>query len=143
KIRTDIPVDYDITHFAIIGSTLELEGYASSHGLLSYSEDKIRKILMLVPEVDTDLFRQKHGWKEEFEEITDREIISMHTIEIPLDNCKFKHVKNSSLSKIEDKDSLGGFRLALDLAEISNDKPLEQGNYNVFIKPEQLFNDND
>lgn len=142
-IRTDSPVNYDLTHFSIVGSTLEIEGYVSVEGLYSYSEDKIRKTLMLVPEIDIKQFREDHMDDEEYQELSDKEIIEMHIVEIPLDNCKFKEVTNHMNSKIEDKDSLGGFKLSLDLAVVTHGKPLEKGHYNVYIKLEQLLNEND
>lgn len=147
KIRTDSPVNYDITHFLINGSTLEIEGYASVDGLFSYSEARIRKILLIVPEIDVDAFRKEYeeydDREEEEEQLSDGEIIDMHTLKVPLDNCTFDEVKNYKSSKIEDIDSLAGFALSLDLSTISNGKPLEKGKYNIYIKLEQLPNDKD
>lgn len=143
SIRTDSVVNYETTHFSLMGSMLELEGYASIEGLYSYSEDRIRKTLLLVPEIDVALFREEHMYDEEYEELTDQEIINLHIIEIPLDNCKFNEIKNYEKSQIKDENSLGGFRVELNLAEIIKGKPLTQGNYNVYINLEQLLNDND
>lgn len=142
-IRTDSPVNYDLTHFSIVGSTLEMAGYVSVEGLYSYSEDKIRKTLMLVPEVDITQFREEHIDNEDYQELSDKEIINMHIVEIPLDNCKLKEVTNHMKSKIKDNDSLGGFKVSLDLATVTKGKPLEKGHYSVYIKLEQLLNEND
>lgn len=143
SIKTDAVVNYETTHFALNGSTLELEGYASIDGLYSYLEDRIRKTLILVPEIDIENFREKHKYDEGYEELTDQDIMNLHIVEIPLDNCKFDTVKNSTKSKIEDKESLGGFKVLLDLAEIIKGKPLNQGIYKLYIRLEQLLNDND
>lgn len=142
-IRTDSAVQYETTYFHLNGSTLELEGYASIEGLYSYSEDKIRKTLLLIPEVDVEAFREEHMYDEEYEDLTDEEIINLHIIEVPLDNCKFAEVTNHDTSDIEDIDSLGGFKISLNLAEITKGKPLAAGIYNIYINLEQLMNDND
>src|SRR5690625_127546 len=142
-IKTNLPVNYDLTHFSINGSTLEMEGYVSVAGLYSYSEDKIRKTLLFVPEIDIQQFRDKHKFEDEYETLTDSEIIDMHIIEIPLENCQLTEVANSKNSKIEDEKSLGGFKLSLDLATITQGKPLESGNYSVYIKLEQIVEDNE
>lgn len=142
-IRTDSTVIYETTHFKLNGPTLEFEGYASMEGLYSYFEDRIRKTLLFIPEVDVARFREKHMYEEEYEELTDDEIINLHIIEVPLDNCKFSEVENNEESNIEDKDSLGGFKIALNLAEMTKGKPLTEGVYNIYINLEQLLNDND
>lgn len=145
-IRTGSTVVYETTHFMLNGSILELEGYVSIKDLYSYTEDKIRKTLLLVQEVDPEAYREelRGGWgKNEEDELTDEEIIELHTVKIPLDNCKFSSVLNSNLSKIEDKDSLGGFKITVDLSKISRGKPLVEGTYNIYIKLEQLLSDND
>lgn len=142
-IRTDSPVNFDLTHFSLKGSNLELEGYVSVAGLYSYSEDRIRKTLIFVPEIDIKSFREEYSKDEQYQDLTDKEIIDMHIVEIPLDNCTFEEVTNHENSKIEDKESLGGFKLSIDLAVMSNGKPLEKGQYNIYIKLEQLLNEND
>ncbi|MEI3607581.1 CDP-glycerol glycerophosphotransferase family protein [Pseudogracilibacillus sp. SE30717A] len=142
-IRTDSPVNFDLTHFSLKGSNLELEGYVSVTGIYSYSEDRIRKTLIFVPEIDIKSFREEYSKDEQYQDLTDKEIIDMHIVEIPLDNCTFEEVTNHENSKIEDKESLGGFKLSIDLAVMSNGKPLEKGKYNIYIKLEQLLNEND
>lgn len=143
SIRTDSTVMYETTHFAIIGSTLELEGYASVEGIFSNSEDRIRKTLVFSPEVDIKAFKEKHRYDEEYEEMSDEEIIDLHLIKVPLDNSKFSEIANYENSKIQDIDSLGGFKVALDLSTITNGKPLEKGIYKVYMELEQLLNEND
>lgn len=142
-VRTDSTVSYETRHFKLNGSTLEFEGYASIDGVYAYSEDRIRKTLLLIPEVNITRFREEHTYEEEYEELTDDEIINLHIIEVPLDNCKFSEVENNDNSNIEDKDSLGGFKIALNIAEMTKGKPLTEGIYNVYINLEQLLNDND
>lgn len=143
SIRTDAIVEYETTHLALNGPILEFEGYASIKDLLSFAEDRIRKILLLVSEVDVESFRKKHAWDEGYEDITDQEIVQMHTIEVPIDNYPFKEVDQHQDSTIKDTESLGGFKLELNLAEMNNGKPLAQGTYKLYIKLEQLSNDND
>ncbi len=142
-IRTDSPVIFDLTYFSLKGSSLEMEGYVSIEGLYSYSEERIRKTLMFVPEIDIKSFREDHKDDEEYIDLTDKEIIDLHIVELPLNNCQFQEVINHESSKIEDRNSLGGFKLSIDLAVITNGKPLEKGNYNIYIKLEQLLNEND
>src|SRR5690625_801080 len=142
-IRTESPVALDITHFVINGPTVEIEGYASVEGLKSYSEDRIRKLLLIRPTMDIEAYREEHMYDEKIEELSDDEIIELHTIKIPLDNCPFKKVKNYKSTNIKDLDSLGGFRATIDLSVISNGKPLEKGDYHLFIRLEQLMDKND
>src|SRR5699024_11823716 len=60
-----------------------------------------------------------------------------------LDNCLFEEVYQNEESSIEDRESLGGFKLELNLAEMNNGKPLSQGSYRVYINLEQLSNESD
>src|SRR5699024_11535257 len=121
----------------------ELEGYASVDGLYSYAEDRIRKTLIFKPEVDIEKFKEKNAYEKEYNELTDQEIINLHIIEVPLDNCNLRTVKNNENSTSKNKDSLGGFRTAINLSEINNGKHLKQGIYKIYIKLEQLLNEND
>src|SRR5699024_495757 len=82
-------------------------------------------------------------YEKEYNELTDQEIINLHIIEVPLDNCKFGTVKHNEHSTNKDTDSLGGFRTAINLSEMNNGKPLKQGIYKIYIKLEQLLNEND
>jgi len=143
KVITDSTAKYKTTHFALIGSVLEIEGYASIDHLKSYTEDRIRKTLLLVPEIDIEEYRKARAFEYEAEQLTEQDIINLHTIEVPLENCPFSQVENHSLTKITDKDSLGGFRGKINLADIIEGKPLTEGNYNIYIKLEQLTNDKD
>src|SRR5699024_11732391 len=53
----------------------------------------------------TTLFRsEKNAYEKEYNELTDQEIINLHIIEVPLDNCNFRTVKNKENSTIKDKD---------------------------------------
>src|SRR5699024_10268570 len=122
---------------------LELEGYASVKDIYSFAEDRIRKTLLLIPEVNIAAFREKHSLEEGYEELTDQDIIKMHIIEVQLDNCLFEEVYQNEESSIEDRESLGGFKLELNLAEMNNGKPLSQGSYRVYINLEQLSNESD
>lgn len=137
KIKTDLPVNFELSHFSIKGSNLTIEGYASIRGLYSYSEDRIRKTLMFIPDININELKSE----EEYQDLTEEEILELKTIKIPLINCKYKNRLNNSL--INDMDSLGGFNISLDLERINNGKPLEKGSYTIYIKLEQLSNDND
>src|SRR5699024_7395248 len=95
-------------------------------GLYSYFEDCIRKTLLFIPDVDVARLREKHMYEKEYEELTDDKIRNIQIIEVTLDNCKFSEVENNEESNIEDKDSLGGFTIAHNLAEMSKGKPLSE-----------------
>src|SRR5699024_1121398 len=112
-IKTDTVVNYETTHFTLNGSTLELEGYASVDGLYSYAEDRIRKTLIFKPEVDIEKFKEKNAYEKEYNELTDQEIINLHIIEVPLDQCNVRTVKNNKNSTNKDMDSLGEFRTTI------------------------------
>src|SRR5699024_3484512 len=142
-IKTDTVVNYETTHFTLNGSTLELEGYASVDGLYSYAEDRIRKTLIFKHEVDIEKFKEKNAYEKKYNELTDQEVIILHINEVPVDNCNFRTIKNNENSTIKDKDSIGGFRTAINLSEMNNGKPLKQGIYKIYIKLEQLLNEND
>lgn len=144
-IRTDSIISFETSYFALNGSMLELEGYASVKGLQSYSEDRIRKTLLLVPELNFEEYRTKlvRESGEPDQLITDEDIIDMFTIRVPMENCVLPAVKNADASKINDEESLGGFKVVVDLSIIQEGKPLAKGNYHVYIKLEQLANEDD
>lgn len=143
KIRTDASVTTEITHFSMKGSTLRIEGLASIKGLYSYSEDRIRKTLQFVPNIDIKEFREYHEQDEELMELTDEEIIQLHTIEVALDNCRIDEVEKVNLTEVEHADALSGFKTELDLSSLVNNKPLEKGEYYLYLILEQLSNDSD
>lgn len=143
EIRTDTNVKSKITHFSINGSTLKLEGYAYIDGLYSYSEDRIRKILILKPEVDIAGYREQMNKEDHVHELTDDEIIQLHITEIPLDNCAISNILDLHQSDEKWMESLGGFKTQIDLADLKDGRPLKKGTYNVYIKLEQLSEDND
>src|SRR5690625_3087413 len=143
KLIKDTPVIYETTYFKLKGSILELSGYATMRDIFSYTEDRSRKTLLFVKEIDLvsyrkELLKQSKNYATEWELLTDDEIIDKHTVKVAMDNCYFSDVENNSQSNIEDNDSLGGFRISVDLAKICDGKPLFSGNYNLFIKLEQL-----
>lgn len=134
-------VDYDITELLTNGSFLKIEGYASIEGFSTYSEEGIRKTLLLVPKIDLDHYREKH---KEFSELLDEEIIELHMIEYPLDNCKFSELESKKAETlIDEMEPLNGFKGVLDLSTINKGKPLSSGEYDVFIKLEQMMPGND
>ncbi len=142
NIRTDARVLSEVTAFTLNGSQLEIEGYASISELNSYEEDRTRKMLLLVPEVDIKSFREKHEFNEEFNMLSDQEILNLHLIYIPLENCKLNEVINYEIDSLDSK-SLSGFKSTIDLSNIINKKPLEKGSYQVYIQLEQLAEEND
>ncbi|WP_145523337.1 CDP-glycerol glycerophosphotransferase family protein [Virgibacillus sp. SK37] len=141
-IRNEEKVNSKITSLTLNGPFIEMEGYASVEGLNSYSEDRIRKTLLFVPEIDVKKIRNIDS---ENQDLSDEDIIENNTIEIPLDNLKleelekYKEVQSINLNR----ESLAGFRGEIDLSKIVNNKPLLQGDYNIFIRLEQLPNDSD
>src|SRR5690625_4948766 len=87
-LKTDLPVNFKLTHFNLKGSHLEIEGYASIKGIFSYSEDKIRKTLLLRQEINIEKFREETKFDDNLKDLTDQEIVDMHTIVIPINNAK-------------------------------------------------------
>src|SRR5699024_6524169 len=75
--------------------------------------------------------------------LTEQDLIKMHTIAVPLDNCLLEAVYQNEESSIEARESLGGLKLELNLAEMNNGKLLSQGSYRVYINIEQLSNESD
>ncbi|MFD1848645.1 CDP-glycerol glycerophosphotransferase family protein [Oceanobacillus bengalensis] len=134
-------VKSDITNLTLNGPYLEVEGYASFHGIRTFAEDRIRKTLLIVSGIDINEYRKKN---EESSELSDEEIIKLNTIEVPLENCKLLNMTYNQEEFIkEDLDLLSGFRGIVDLSTIHNGRPLLSGEYNVYIKLEQLPNDRD
>lgn len=140
KTISDAAVDYDITHLSTNGPHLNIEGYASIEGLATYTEESIRKTLLFVPIMDLDLFREKN---EEYIEMLDEEIIERHMVEYALDNCMLSELDNKVGVVQENTESLSGFQGVINLTTINNGKPLSSGEYDVYIKLEQLKPEND
>lgn len=143
EIRTDAAVQTELTRFSLKGSSLLMEGYASISGLDSYREDRIRKTLQFVPKIDIAEFRERNEYEEDLMELTDEEIVQLHIIEVALDNCRYDEIEQADLTNVENRDALGGFKLELDLATLVDSKPLEKGEYHLYLQLEQLANHND
>lgn len=141
QIRTEAKINSRITQFSIVGSTLEIEGYSYVDGVLSYSEDRIRKTLMFIPEVNIEAYRENH--EDKSVELTDDEIIALHVIEIALENYKLSEIINDKGLETTDADSLGGFKGKVNLTSLADNKPLQKGVYTIYIKLEQLSESND
>ncbi|WP_099159474.1 CDP-glycerol glycerophosphotransferase family protein [Virgibacillus ndiopensis] len=139
QIRNEAMINSDITNLLINGPYLEIEGYASFEGLTSYAEDRIRKTLMLVPKINVEAFKEEN---EDYQELTDEEIIELNIIKCPLDNCKLSNLEFYDSSK-DDVDSLSGFKGNIDLSVIHEGKPLPSGDYDVLINLEQMPSNND
>jgi len=139
QIRNEAKVESGITKLNINGPYLEIEGYASIEGLFTYTEERIRKTLLLIPKVNFEDFREKNN---EQAELSDEEILELHMFKYPLDNCKLSELREVENVE-EDGDQLNGFKTFIDLSSISNNKPLQAGQYDVFIKLEQMFQDQD
>lgn len=128
-----------ITNLLLNGPYLEIEGYATFKDIVTLEEDRIRKTLLMVPEVDIEKYRAEH--KDIEEDLSDEDIIKEHIIEFPLDNCFLSELKAKLDS--ESENDLSGFKGTVDLSTIKNGKPLPAGNYNVFIRLEQLLPESD
>lgn len=142
-IKTDKIAVLELNEFSIIGSTLEMDGYLSINELYSNTEAEIRKTLMLVPKIDIQKLRGENFEDELYQDLTDEEVIEMYTVYIPTDNCSYQSIKRHENSKITDLDSLGGFKLNVDLSFLKNGAPLRQGDYSVYLKLEQILSTND
>ncbi|WP_064965392.1 CDP-glycerol glycerophosphotransferase family protein [Ornithinibacillus contaminans] len=141
KIRADRTVNSSVTKLEINGSYLEIEGYASFEGIESYQEDRIRKTLYLVPDIDVEKIREEQS--ENTMELEDQEILEQYIIKIPLDNCALNELGNGIEIVSDNKSLLAGYKATINLSVISSGKPLKEGNYNVYIKIEQMLETND
>ncbi len=148
ELKHDKKVIHDITKLNIYGPYFEIEGYATIEGLATYEEDRIRKTLLIVPKIDFDEYRKNHRSCEEqdledtCEEMTDDEILEREMFHIPLTNCKLSEI----LTDVDDEealDQLSGFKGSIDLSTINKEKPLEAGEYNIYIRLEQMPDDQD
>ncbi|MFD1172399.1 CDP-glycerol glycerophosphotransferase family protein [Oceanobacillus picturae] len=141
EVVNDFLVESSITRLEINGAYLEIEGYAYIEDTTPSSEDRIRKTLLLVPKFDLEKYRLKN---QDYEQLSDEEIIEKNIKEVALDNCKLSDLQNSDEWFTEwEKNSLAGFEGIVDLSSIENGKPLLSGEYDVFIKLEQMAEDND
>ncbi|WP_254391721.1 CDP-glycerol glycerophosphotransferase family protein [Terribacillus sp. DMT04] len=133
-------VESDITDLSINGPYLEIEGYASVKDIKAYTEDRTRKSLLLVPNLDIEKLQKDN---ENLQDIDPMEILEMHTITIALDNCKYGELKNVDPFIAEDLDLLDGFKGVINLSAMNNGKPLQAGEYDCFIKLEQMAAEED
>ncbi|NBJ68821.1 MULTISPECIES: CDP-glycerol glycerophosphotransferase family protein [Clostridia] len=137
EINTGSPVFNKVTSFEIHGSYLEIEGYITVKKHLSFQEDEIRKTLLLVPKLNIDELREKHV---EYGELSDSEILDKYIIKIALDNCRLNELKgNVDTFASDELGALAGYKGSIDLSTLAHGKPLEKGEYNLFIKLEQLL----
>lgn len=130
----------DITDLSINGPYLEIEGYATIKDIDTYAEDRVRKTLLFVPKLDIEKCRSEN------EELIDKdpmEILEMYTITFSLDNCKYKELKNNTAPLTEDMERLNGFKGVVNLSTLQNGKPLQAGEFDCFIKLEQLPTEDD
>jgi CDP-ribitol ribitolphosphotransferase / teichoic acid ribitol-phosphate polymerase len=133
-------VESDITDLSINGPYLEIEGYASVKDIKTYAEDRTRKSLLLVPNLDIEKLQKDN---ENLQDTDPMEILEMHTITIALDNCKYGELKNVDPFITEDMDLLDGFKGVINLSAMHNGKPLQAGEYDCFIKLEQMAAEED
>lgn len=138
KINAESAVTNKVTNFEIHGSYLELEGYTTVKNYLTFQEEEIRKTLLLVPKLDIETLREGH---EEYDTLTDIEILEKHIIDIPLDNCRMTELESNIETDLssEELESLSGYKGDIDLSTLVYGRPLEKGEYNLFIKLEQLL----
>ena len=141
QVKRNIKIMNDVTKLMLNGPFLEIEGYATVDGVITHSEERIRKTLLIVPLLDVAKIREEEEHEEELKELTDEEIIEMRTISIPLDNCKISELQVELDERYSD--SLAGYKANIDLATLINGKPLLNGEYDVYLKLEQLPADRD
>lgn len=141
EIINEVVANAEITNLTVNGPHIRIEGYASIDGIFTYEEHRIRKTLLIIPKLDIDKLREDN---EDYDELSDEEIIEQHITLFPLENCKkSEFVPSSEGITEEDLNSLAGYKGDIDLSLINEGKPLRAGEYNVFIKLEQLSPDND
>ncbi|TWT03573.1 CDP-glycerol glycerophosphotransferase family protein [Planomicrobium sp. CPCC 101079] len=131
----------EVTHINLKGPRLEIEGYATIEGINSYQENRTRKVLLIVPSIDISAYRDRNF---ELADKTNDEIMDSITIKAPLDNCLIADVYEETEDLSEEfASSLGGFKGSIDLSTISKGRPLEAGEFHIFISLEQLDEEND
>ena len=134
-------IESKILSLNLHGSYFEIEGYASVEGLRTFSEERIRKTLLIIPKLDIEKYRKKN---EEESMLSDEEIIKLNTFKIALENCRYSELESSeTLILREDLDPLSGYKGTIDFSNISDGKPLPSGEYDMYIKLEQFPNDRD
>ncbi|MCT1579225.1 CDP-glycerol glycerophosphotransferase family protein [Oceanobacillus kimchii] len=142
EIISDIKVYNHVNSIKVNGPFLELKGVATFEEIPTFDEHEIRKSLLFVPDIDINNLKEKHF--EKYEGMSDNEITEQFIIEIALSNKTIKEIRNSSLDyDIFDENSLAGYYANIDLSRICNKKPLLQGNYNLYIRLEQLASNTD
>jgi CDP-ribitol ribitolphosphotransferase / teichoic acid ribitol-phosphate polymerase len=140
EVSRDAVIESDITDLSITGPYMEIEGFATIKDVEVFTEDRIRKTLLLVPKLSIEKLKKKNP---EFVELEDEEITEKYIVKIPLDNCRFRNLKGQKTVVREDKDPLSGFKGSIDLSSVCNGKPLYAGEFDCFIKLEQMLPDND
>ncbi|MBD1221410.1 CDP-glycerol glycerophosphotransferase family protein [Virgibacillus halodenitrificans] len=146
EIKRNIKVNNDITKLNIYGPYLDIEGYATVNGLSTNEEDRIRKTLLIIPKIDFDSYRQSYAEKYDYVdglpvELTDDYILEKEMIQIPLSNCTLQEIYPGN--DVEEKDELSGYKGNIDLSSIYQGKPLLAGEYDLYIKLEQMEIDKD
>ncbi|MBO0991475.1 CDP-glycerol glycerophosphotransferase family protein [Bacillus sp. SD088] len=146
EVKHNKKVKSDITKLSFYGPYLDIEGYATIDGLATYEEDRIRKTLLIIPKIDFEQYRIDHRKCEEedgtCEEMTDDEILEKEMYQVSLTNCKLRDISIDT-DKHTDLEQLSGFKSSVDLSAIHQDKPIEAGEYDVYIKLEQMPIDQD
>ena len=149
KIKQDKKALYEVTKFDLIGSTLEIEGYATIENLQTEQEIRIRKSILLLSE---EMFQENEETNEETNVETNvetnEEVIAkkkaLKPLIIPLENCRLSELEiNPEHVKIQNyQQSLVGFKGKIDFSNIRNNC-LPSGNYFAYIKLEQLPDETD
>src|SRR5699024_11000362 len=91
-----------------------------------------------MPKLNIDELRQKNP---ELIELTDEEILEQKMFTYSLDNCKLSELKGKT--EEENQDDLSGFKAVIDFSLINKNKPLPSGEYDVYIRLEQMLEDQD
>src|SRR5690625_1030800 len=104
-IDSSARIEFELFKFTVKGALLEIEGYSTVKNLHSYTEDRIRRILLLRPEIDISKIRNENQLNEDYLNMTDDEILRLYSYEIPLENCKLanKKKKKKKRKKLKNK----------------------------------------
>ena len=141
KIKQDKKALYEVTKFDLIGSTLEIEGYATIENLQTEQELRIRKSILLLSE---EMFLENDEANVETNEEVIEKKKGLKPLIIPLENCRLSELdinpKQVNMQNYEQ--SLVGFKGKIDLSNIHN-KCLPSGNYFAYIKLEQIPEETD
>src|SRR5699024_8634777 len=87
-------IEFELFKVTVKGAVLEIEGYSTVKNLHSYTEDRIRRILLLRPEIHISKIRNENQLNEDYLNMTYDEILRLYSHEISLETCILAELAN-------------------------------------------------